>query len=152
MFLFINTSSADKIALALIDDQGKILKHKNIPAEYKQSEKLLLNIDKMLKARTGDAPLEKTRPGRNWKLETGNYLNRLKGIISVKGPGSFTALRIGVTTANVLAFGWGIPVAGVKSEEFKQMVSDGIKKLNQAKLGQWVMPEYGMEPNIQPAR
>ena len=126
MILFVNTASADKIDLALINDRGKILRHRNIPAEYRQSEKLLPAIDKMI--------------GRNGE--------KLEGIIAVKGPGSFTALRIGLTTANVLAFGWGIPAAGVKSGGLDQMIKNGIRKLKKAKIGQWVMPEYGMEPNI----
>jgi tRNA threonylcarbamoyladenosine biosynthesis protein TsaB len=81
------------------------------------------------------------------KENKGN-LKKIEGIIAVKGPGSFTALRIGLTTANVMAFGLSIPVVGVMNGEMAVIAVEGLDKLKQAKLGSYVMPEYGMEPNI----
>jgi len=154
MYLFINTASAEFIQLALTDGQGQILVKKNIKAKYKQSEKLLPGVENLLKA-YGNTPLRK-----------------LQGIVVVKGPGSFTALRIGLTVANTMAFGLNIPVVGVMDGEFEKIIGEGMKKLKgsieaphplkilagQGRLDQqhgrlsqrssYVMPEYGMEPNI----
>lgn len=127
MILFINTTHTEEIKLALLDKQGKILKHKNIAARMKQSEKLLAGIDRIVKG---------------YKECKG--LKGLKGVIVVKGPGSFTALRIGIATANALAFGLSVPIVGVtRGEGYK-----GYKRLKGYKRGKWVVPEYGMEPNI----
>ena len=40
----------------------------------------------------------------------------LKGIEVSTGPGSFTGLKVGVSTANALGFALGIPVNGKKTE------------------------------------
>ena len=148
MILFINTASSEIITLALLNKKGEILAKKNIPAKYKQSEKLLVGIDKLIGGQKN--------------------LKKLTGIIAVKGPGSFTALRIGLTTANTMAFGLKIPVVGVTDGELGKIVKEGLEKLKgsikgrlnqrsvkegmvklgKAKVGSYVMPEYGLEPNI----
>ena len=84
---------------------------------------------------------------KNWKKE----LADVKGIGVVSGPGGFTALRIGIVTANVLAYALNIPVVGLNQNEFnshKELVSKIVDKLKKAKIGDIVMPEYGREPNI----
>ncbi len=130
MILFINTASPEIITLALLDRKGNILVKKNIQAKYKQSEKLLVEIEKIIETHSNAS------------------LQELTGVIAVKGPGSFTALRIGLTTANTMAFGLGIPVAGVMDGEFEKIAKEGVEKLKTVKSGSYVMPEYGMEPNI----
>lgn len=58
-----------------------------------ESEKLLLAIDKVLK-------------------RAKKSFTELESIVVVKGPGPFSAVRIGVTVANVLGFSLQIPVMG----------------------------------------
>lgn len=129
MFLYLNTSSHQKIILAIFDKTGKILNLKNINAEYKQSEKLLIEIDKIIPD-----------------------LKKLKGILIIKGPGSFTALRIGLATANTLAWTLNIPILGIENKkdlDDKILIDKNYKKLlNKNKFTKHSLPVYGREPNI----
>ena len=129
MFLFINTASSENIFLALINQQGRVMVKKNIRAKYQQSEKLLVNIERLV----------------------GKDLKKLKGVIVIKGPGSFTALRIGVATANTLAWALQIPIIGVvwgENQDNQDLIIKGIKKLKKTKKFKQIVPEYGQEPNI----
>ena len=129
MYLYINTANGNDIVLALLNKQGNILKFKKIKAKYKQSEKLLVNIDKIV----------------------GRSLKKLLGVIVIKGPGSFTALRIGLTVANTMAWGLKLPIAGLMfNDEIKEksLIQQGYKQVKRIKKFKAVMPEYGKEPNI----
>jgi tRNA threonylcarbamoyl adenosine modification protein YeaZ len=44
-------------------------------------------------------------------------LQSISGIIVARGPGSFNALRVGVSTAKGLAFSLGIPIVGISTLE-----------------------------------
>jgi len=126
MILYINTADTKKIILALIDSKGEFLIKKSIRAEYKQSEKLLVGIEKIIKDKK-------------------KKIKDISGIIVTKGPGSFTALRIGITTANTLVFALGVPVVGIMDDE---KVEKGLLELKKRRKRASVVPEYGMEPNI----
>ena len=57
-------------------------------------------------------------PSLNYLLDrAGIGLDDLGGIIVAKGPGSFTGLRVGVTTAKGLAISKGVPLVGVGTLE-----------------------------------
>jgi len=85
-------------------------------------------------------------------------LKDIKGIAVVKGPGSFTSLRIGIATANALAYGFGIRVLGIGESASSTDRRGGgwdeiIKKLNRLANNQSnnvrvIVPEYGQEPHI----
>jgi tRNA threonylcarbamoyl adenosine modification protein YeaZ len=81
--LAINTASS-KTSIALFDGE-KILAEKSWQSKNDEAEKLMPAIDLMLK-----------KAKKNF--------DNLKRIIVVKGPGSFTGLRIGVTVANTIAY------------------------------------------------
>lgn len=70
---------------------------------------------------------------------------KLSGIIAFKGPGSFTGLRIGTTTANTIAYTQDIPIVGTNG---KNWLRDGVEELEQGKNDRIVMPEYGADANI----
>ena len=131
MILIINTADQKKVFIGLVD-KGELVAKKKFQAQYQQAEKLLVEIDKLLSKQT-------------CKLAS------LQAIAVVNGPGPFTALRIGVVTANTLAWALKVPVVGIKLPEFKnidELVKISEKKIKKAKVGAIVEPFYGKEPNI----
>jgi tRNA threonylcarbamoyladenosine biosynthesis protein TsaB len=73
----------------------------------------------------------------------------ISGIVVLRGPGSFTGLRIGITVANTLVYGLGVPIVGGEGE---QWLVDGVQKLQRGHDDQLVLPHYGAEAHITPPR
>lgn len=71
----------------------------------------------------------------------------LEGVIVVTGPGSFTALRAGVSVVNTFAFVHEKPLISVPNKELKD-ISELLKEVDFTKLNTFVTPFYGREPNI----
>lgn len=82
----INTSTR-KISVALLKD-GKPFGEKSWNSRKDEAEKLLPNIERLLK-----------KEKKQWK--------DVREVFVVSGPGPFTGLRVGVTTANALAWSTG---------------------------------------------
>ena len=116
MKLYINTILEGKIKVALIDG------NKNIELEIKtnrnEAEKLLILVEKLLS-------------------DNGVSFNKINKIIVADSGGSFTSLRIGVLSANALAYAYNIPVEG----------ESGAQPIDFSKF-KVVNPIYDGEPNI----
>ncbi len=132
MILFLDTSSKKKVTIAMYE-KNSLKKRKVIKIKNYHSEELLKNIDAFLKINTLTQ-------------------RSLGGIAVASGPGGFSSLRIGITCANTLAWALKIPVFGIKESNTrlseKKIVEILFKKLKKAKLGIFVTPLYGKEPNI----
>ena len=66
---------------------------------YHASEKIIGIIDEALK-------------------KSGAELKDLEGVFVIKGPGSFTGLRVGIAVANQFAHQLKVPITGLKTEEW----------------------------------
>ncbi len=119
LILSINTSDNEIIELSLEKD-GVLLKRKKIKARRAQAEKLLPAIEKLMLA-------------SNIKLKS---LGKIK---VVHEGSSFTSLRIGILTANALAYALGIEVETFKPDK------KSIKKINNFNI---VIPKYDRDPDI----
>ena len=73
-----------------------------------------------------------------------SYQN-LDGIAIFKGPGSFTGLRIGMSVANSLAFGLGIPIIAKSGENWLEQAT---MDLNSGKNDHTAAPDYGAAVHI----
>jgi tRNA threonylcarbamoyladenosine biosynthesis protein TsaB len=113
MQLYIDTTKNKSIYLAVKKDK-EIIADIDFESEYSQAENLLPAIDKILKKA---------------KIE----LADLAGIEVANCGEGFTALRIGIITANTLGYALNIPVNGVVDSEHGFSI---------------IKPEYSKEPNI----
>lgn len=122
MILYINTikNNSTKIEVAICDN-GTIYAKKIIKAQYQQAEKLLVLIDNLLASA---------------KIK----INEIKNIEVENYGGSFTALRIGIITANTLSYALDIPLRAWGKTVKK-------KKKTKFKLG-IIKPIYNKQPNI----
>jgi tRNA threonylcarbamoyladenosine biosynthesis protein TsaB len=118
MILNIDTSDNKTIYLS-IEKNGAILKRKKLSAHRQQSEKLLSAIDKLL-------------------LSSDLKMDKLKEIKVASKGSSFTSLRIGVLTANALAYALGIKVSALDSDK-------NLKKFKDFNI---VIPEYDCSLDI----
>lgn len=92
--LAIDTSSTSTGVALCVD--GKVVGASAVVKAYRHAENLFARIDLVLE-------------------EAGLTRDRLTCVAVTRGPGSFTGLRVGIATAKGLAYGLGVPVAGVSS-------------------------------------
>ena len=92
----INTAT-NELSIALVDNET-VLAEKKVAGPTAKAEHIVLWLDEVLKA-------------------AGVVLSALEGVGVAIGPGAFTGLRIGVTTAKTLAQMLKVPIVGVSTLE-----------------------------------
>ncbi|MFH1523031.1 MAG: hypothetical protein ABIE43_04420 [Patescibacteria group bacterium] len=136
MTLYIDTTKKHDIEIA-IKDSNRVVAKKKFKAKYKQAEKLLPEINSLI-----------SKKGYNLK-----DIDKIEVNNNSTDKTSFTALRIGIITANTLGYALGIPVIGAKRGEKKfqpkadpplagKEVARGNNKFDIIK------PVYSKEPNV----
>jgi len=72
--------------------------------------------------------------------ESESELANLTGIVVFEGHGSFTGLRIGVSVANALAYGLGIPIIGIAGGDW---IKNGLEAIDKGRNNHIAIPAYG---------
>ena len=121
MKLTIDTTNNTQVILTLVGSDGAVVASSVTEAFRQQGEKLLPAVARLLKKR---------------KLE----LKDLDSIEVANGAGNYSSLRIGIVTANALAYALNIPVT---DQQGKSLAKEGL---------QLVEPVYTGEPNIGQAK
>lgn len=124
--LYINTAG-DEAKIGLIEESNS--KFITFGPKQKFSEKLLSKIDKLLK-------------------DSNVNPQKLSAVAVFRGPGSFTGLRIGIATANALAFSLNISVIEISETNLKNLPQKIIQKFCSKKFTKIVTPFYGRPPHI----
>ena len=136
MILFINTAQPDLTQVKLIG-QNRIIASEENRQPFRQAELLLPLIDGLLKKN---------------RIKT----EKLTGLAAVIGPGGFSSLRAGISTANALAATLRIPLIAVSSLQASdekillKTLANKQKKSQDRGYGRFkpLLPQYGAEPNI----
>ncbi len=102
-------------------DNSKQLAHKTWQADRKLAETIHKQIVTLLKS-----------IGKEWP--------DIKAVVIYQGPGSFTGLRIGMSVANALAYGYALPIVTETSEDW---INLGLKRLSQGESDSMAKPAYG---------
>lgn len=72
-------------------------------------------------------------------------IHHISGIGIMRGPGSFTGLRIGCAVANTLAGELGIPIVGSSGDHWRD---DCLERLKRGESDVVILPEYGGQAHI----
>lgn len=101
--LILGIDTSTNICSVGLNKKEKFIGEINIKLNRRHSERLLPIIKRLL-------------------FETGLRLNELDGIVVTNGPGSFTGLRIGLSTVQAFKMALDIPVYSVSSLEYMAFV------------------------------
>ena len=100
-------------------------------AHRELSVTLLGKINKLLRQYTADKP--------------DDPFPAVEAIVCYKGPGSFTGLRVGLSTANAIAYALRVPIVAAEGDDW---ITKGVTKLMDGQNDTIALPEYGSPVHI----
>lgn len=133
LIVAIDTASLES-AIAVLEIEGsshpaRVLGEESWHSNRNESERVLPSLDRLLK-----------EAKKSW--------DDVEGVFVVRGPGSYTSLRVGITIANTIAWVRKIPMWGAElvGKPFGQTVSS--LDFTQLKKSEQVEPLYAAPPKI----
>ncbi len=133
MFVLAFDTAGSGFSIVLFNED-KVVSKNIISESGKQSELLILEIEKTL---------------RSQKI----WYQDLDLIVATKGPGSFTGTRIGLTAARTIKAATNLPLILINSDEVKNFEIDqigfvGLEKFRQGEVTQDLSAIYAQGPRI----
>ena len=129
ILLGINTAT-DTTQIAFLRD-GEVLREDSWEADANESDRILPYL-----------------------RDTGIALTDIDKLFVVRGPGRFTALRVGITVVNTLGFLLKVPIYTMKSSELKEDFGQMLAELDFEDMEKFdiVEPFYDKPPKITPPK
>lgn len=127
MICAIDTTPASGFEIACVYD-GRITISRSVGEPFQESEQLIPLIKQMI-------------------AEQKKEMSYIKEVWVVKGPGRFTAVRIGVACANALAYALGVPLRAIERQSPDETLSNMVVRFLHSKCEDCIEPVYGKEPN-----
>lgn len=118
-----------------------------IKTDSQNARLIILNNKDITEDYTWEAgrDLAKELPQKIDELLKKNSIEKIDGFIGFLGPGSFTGLRIGLSTINTMAYYYNVPIVGVNGDEW---LGIGVERLINNENDKVLIPSYGAEANI----
>lgn len=132
MVVYIDASEQNAVVVGLVDQVGVMRAQINRRGQWHQSSKIVGLVQQLC------TRLKVTAPS-------------IKGVIVVRGPGGFTAVRLSVAIANALGYAGQMPVVGIERGEADTtatLLARGWAKFKRARGSRLVTPLYAGQPNI----
>lgn len=132
MVIYLDGSGHNQVTIALVDTEGNIRRRVYRQGDWHQSDKIIGLIDQLLR-------------------RVGQTMADITGVIVVRGPGGFTAVRLSVAIANALGYVGRFPVVGVVrrlTDSDAHLIARGRWLLSRQRRTRLVLPEYSGRPHI----
>lgn len=129
--LVIQTNVSGRLSVWLCTNDGRVIAKEKKAIVWHGSEQMLALVDTLLR-------------------RTKTKITDIVGMVAVRGPGPFTAVRTGLVVANTFGMMLDVPVRGVVSaiELPVPEIRSAVTRRWKEKMGTIVRPWYGREPNI----
>lgn len=129
MILFLSAQDISFLEVGLLEENGRLFSFQKIEST---PENFLFNLSNFL---------------NNLQFS----FEKIKKIVVVVGPGSFTSTRMIVTIANALSFSRSLPIIGVKNSDRKngeELISLFGQDWSSEEAKNFTCPFYDRPPNI----
>lgn len=136
MVVYVDASEQNAVVVGLTDQAGVMRAQINRRGQWHQSSKIVGLVQELC-TRLRVAP------------------KAINGVIVVRGPGGFTAVRLSVAIANALGYTAKMPVVGIErgdADTTATLLARGWVKFKRARASRLVTPLYAGQPNITSAK